>query len=167
MFADREKAISEALKCQIEVQQRLQEQLEVQRKLQMRIEAQGKYLQAILEKAQKSLTLDINSSSSAAHHQLADFSLAISTPCNNTEDHNAPANNNSNTSHGSSPFHIYGGKVQENNNQVVMKMMKVEEGGRGGGQMGLIHFDLNSKGTQEFLGVNGSNIARLEPKMLI
>ncbi|KAK7312650.1 hypothetical protein VNO77_36678 [Canavalia gladiata] len=46
--------ISEALQMQIEVQ-RLNEQLEVQRLLQLRIEAQGKYLQAVLEKAQETL----------------------------------------------------------------------------------------------------------------
>ncbi|XP_010558714.1 PREDICTED: myb-related protein 2-like isoform X2 [Tarenaya hassleriana] len=45
--------ISEALQIQIEVQRRLHEQLE--RHLQLRIEAQGKYLQAVLEKAQETL----------------------------------------------------------------------------------------------------------------
>ncbi|WOL16645.1 Myb family transcription factor [Canna indica] len=50
--------LAEALRYQIEVQRKLQEQLEVQKKLQMRIEAQGKYLQAILEKAQKGLSLN-------------------------------------------------------------------------------------------------------------
>lgn len=47
--------ISEALQMQIEAQRRLNEQLEVQRLLQLRIEAQGKYLQAVLEKAQETL----------------------------------------------------------------------------------------------------------------
>ncbi|GAB4843710.1 hypothetical protein Ancab_013675 [Ancistrocladus abbreviatus] len=47
--------INEALQMQIEVQRRLHEQLEVQRHLQLRIEAQGKYLQAVLEKAQETL----------------------------------------------------------------------------------------------------------------
>lgn len=47
--------ISEALHMQIEEQRRLNEQLEVQRLLQLRIEAQGKYLQAVLEKAQETL----------------------------------------------------------------------------------------------------------------
>ncbi|KAI3511946.1 hypothetical protein L1887_19107 [Cichorium endivia] len=47
--------ISEAIQMQIEVQRRLHEQLEVQRHLQLRIEAQGKYLQAVLEKAQETL----------------------------------------------------------------------------------------------------------------
>ncbi|CAH9127791.1 unnamed protein product [Cuscuta epithymum] len=47
--------ISEAIRMQIEVQRRLHEQLEVQRHLQLRIEAQGKYLQAVLEKAQETI----------------------------------------------------------------------------------------------------------------
>ncbi|KAH7314936.1 hypothetical protein KP509_21G027900 [Ceratopteris richardii] len=47
--------IAEALNIQIEVQRKLQEQLEVQKRLQVRIEAQGRYLQSILEKAQKTL----------------------------------------------------------------------------------------------------------------
>ncbi|QCD93936.1 myb-related protein 2-like isoform X2 [Vigna unguiculata] len=47
--------INDALQMQIEVQRRLHEQLEVQRHLQLRIEAQGKYLQAVLEKAQETL----------------------------------------------------------------------------------------------------------------
>ncbi|XP_073276081.1 myb-related protein 2-like isoform X1 [Primulina huaijiensis] len=47
--------LGEAIQMQIEVQRRLHEQLEVQRHLQLRIEAQGKYLQAVLEKAQETL----------------------------------------------------------------------------------------------------------------
>ncbi|KAA8525107.1 hypothetical protein F0562_007029 [Nyssa sinensis] len=72
--------IAEALRCQIEVQKKLQEQLEVQKKLQLRIEAQGKYLQAILEKAQKSLSLDMNCPGSleATRVQLTNFNLALS-----------------------------------------------------------------------------------------
>ncbi|XP_054813904.1 myb-related protein 2 isoform X2 [Prosopis cineraria] len=53
--ANKDLHISEALQMQIEVQRRLNEQLEVQRHLQLRIEAQGKYLQAVLEKAQETL----------------------------------------------------------------------------------------------------------------
>ncbi|KAK4743570.1 hypothetical protein SAY87_001571 [Trapa incisa] len=132
-----ENRIEEALKCQLEVQQRLQEQLEVQRKLQARIEAQGKYLQAILDKAHKSASLDINSSSSAS--QLTGFSLAISATSIDNEDYRARTNNNNNNI-GSSAFHGYGlgGNLQEHNNEAVMKMNDA-----GGGQVGLIHFDLN------------------------
>ncbi|KAL0331016.1 UNVERIFIED_CONTAM: Myb family transcription factor PHL11 [Sesamum angustifolium] len=72
--------IAEALRCQIEVQKRLQEQLEVQKKLQMRIEAQGKYLQAILEKAQQSLSAGMNHPENleSTKAQLTDFNLALS-----------------------------------------------------------------------------------------
>ncbi|XP_072958591.1 myb family transcription factor PHL11-like [Typha angustifolia] len=72
--------LAEALRYQIEVQRKLHEQLEVQKKLQMRIEAQGKYLQGILEKAQKSLSFDMNGSSNleATRSQLTDFNLALS-----------------------------------------------------------------------------------------
>ncbi|KAK9144182.1 hypothetical protein Sjap_004085 [Stephania japonica] len=59
--------IADTLMYQIEVQRRLYEQLEVQKKLQLRIEAQGKYLQAILEKAQE-----------ASRAQFTDFNFALS-----------------------------------------------------------------------------------------
>ncbi|MQL91995.1 hypothetical protein Taro_024612 [Colocasia esculenta] len=76
----RELPIAEALRYQIEVQRKLHEQLEVQKKLQMRIEAQGKYLQAILEKAQKSLSFGASNAGNLeeAKAQLADFSLTLS-----------------------------------------------------------------------------------------
>ncbi|KAK1367369.1 myb-related protein 2 [Heracleum sosnowskyi] len=48
--------ISEAIQMQIEVQRQLHQQLEVQRHLQLRMEAQGKYLQAVLERAQDTIT---------------------------------------------------------------------------------------------------------------
>ncbi|XP_076894684.1 myb family transcription factor PHL11-like [Bidens hawaiensis] len=72
--------IADALICQIEAQKRLQEKFEVQKKLQMRIETQGKYLQGILENAQKSLSLDMNSSGNleATRAELTNFNLALS-----------------------------------------------------------------------------------------
>ncbi|KAG9452835.1 hypothetical protein H6P81_005739 [Aristolochia fimbriata] len=72
--------VAEALRYQLEVQRSLQEQLEVQRKLQMRIEAQGKYLQTILEKAQKSLSSGMNGTETpeATRTHLTDFNLALS-----------------------------------------------------------------------------------------
>lgn len=76
-----EMPLAEALRYQIEVQRKLHEQLEVQKKLQMRIEAQGKYLQTILEKAQKSLSLDINSTAGnqdSTGPDIAGFNLALS-----------------------------------------------------------------------------------------
>ncbi|KAJ4829434.1 hypothetical protein Tsubulata_006629 [Turnera subulata] len=75
-----EMAISEAIKDQIEVQKTLQPQLEVRKTLQMRIEAQGKYLEAILHKAQKSLSLnaDGNGNLEETRAQLTNFNLALS-----------------------------------------------------------------------------------------
>lgn len=78
--------ISEALQMQIEVQRRLHEQLEVQRHLQLRIEAQGKYLQAVLEKAQETLgrqnlgTVGLK----AAKLQLSELVTKVSTQCLNS-----------------------------------------------------------------------------------
>ncbi|OAY41949.1 myb-related protein 2 [Manihot esculenta] len=78
--------ISEALQMQIEVQRRLQEQLEVQRHLQLRIEAQGKYLQAVLEKAQETLgrqnlgTVGLE----AAKVQLSELVSKVSAQCLNS-----------------------------------------------------------------------------------
>ncbi|XP_011034346.1 PREDICTED: uncharacterized protein LOC105132500 isoform X1 [Populus euphratica] len=77
---------SEALQMQIEVQRRLHEQLEVQRHLQLRIEAQGKYLQAVLEKAQETLgrqnlgTVGLE----AAKVQLSELVSKVSTQCLNS-----------------------------------------------------------------------------------
>lgn len=77
--------IGEAIQIQIEVQRRLHEQLEVQRHLQLRIEAQGKYLQAVLEKAQETLgrqnlgTVGLE----AAKVQLSELVSKVSTQCLN------------------------------------------------------------------------------------
>ncbi|XLT09203.1 hypothetical protein HN51_054996, partial [Arachis hypogaea] len=71
--------IAEALRHQIEVQKRLKEQLEVQKKLQMRIEAQGKYLQAVLEKAQRILSMEGSGNNlEASRAQLTEFNSALS-----------------------------------------------------------------------------------------
>ncbi|XP_009630167.1 myb-related protein 2 isoform X1 [Nicotiana tabacum] len=77
--------ISEAIQIQIEVQRRLHEQLEVQRHLQLRIEAQGKYLHAVLEKAQETLgrqdmgTVGLE----AAKIQLSELVSTVSNQCLN------------------------------------------------------------------------------------
>lgn len=75
-----ETPLADALRYQIEVQRKLHEQLEVQKKLQMRIEAQGKYLQTILEKAQKNLSYDASGATNleTTRSQLTDFNLALS-----------------------------------------------------------------------------------------
>ncbi|KAF8033513.1 hypothetical protein BT93_D2192 [Corymbia citriodora subsp. variegata] len=168
--------IEETLKCQIEVQKRLQEQLEVQKKLQMRIEAQGKYLQAILEKAQKSLSLDGSDPANLepTRAQIADFNLAISNFAGHTRGGGggggvAERNNSSNIinmmmmgmkeemydsrghqSHGSA-FQIYEGERPQGQDVGA----KRPEGSS------TIHFDLNIKGGHDFLG------AKLEPNMMI
>ncbi|GFZ16349.1 myb-related protein 1 [Actinidia rufa] len=141
--------IAEALRCQIEVQKRLQEQLEVQKKLQMRIEAQGKYLQSILEKAQKSPTLDMNCSGSleAPRAQLTNFNLALSNLMENMDGESRNGNiiekkiledihKNANRS-------LYLGKEEEN------KAIKFRIGG------GSINFDLNTRGSYDFIGASG------------
>ncbi|XVF42100.1 hypothetical protein PTKIN_Ptkin01aG0333000 [Pterospermum kingtungense] len=78
--------IGEALQMQIEVQRRLHEQLEVQRHLQLRIEAQGKYLQAVLEKAQETLGRQNLGSMGleAAKVQLSELVSKVSTQCLNS-----------------------------------------------------------------------------------
>ncbi|CAK9188136.1 unnamed protein product [Ilex paraguariensis] len=75
--------MNEALQMQIEVQRRLHEQLEVQRHLQLRIEAQGKYLQAVLEKAQETLgRQDLGTVGlEAAKVQLSELASKVSTQC--------------------------------------------------------------------------------------
>ncbi|CAN6236134.1 unnamed protein product [Urochloa humidicola] len=76
-----EMPLADALRYQIQVQRKLQEQLEVQKKLQMRIEAQGKYLKAILDKAERNISSDANAPSDnieSTRSQLMDFNLALS-----------------------------------------------------------------------------------------
>ncbi|CAL1413277.1 unnamed protein product [Linum trigynum] len=70
---------------ELQITDALKSQVEVQQKLQVRIEAQGKYLQGILEKAQKSLTTAMTSSGNVdvARAQLTDFNLALSTLIHN------------------------------------------------------------------------------------
>ncbi|KAL4601751.1 hypothetical protein ACB092_10G004400 [Castanea dentata] len=147
--------IEEALKCQLEVQKRLHDQLEVQKKLQMRIEAQGKYLQAILEKAHKSLSLDIIGPGSleAARAQLTDFNVALSNLMENMNEGERKENMNNNFKKpNSSAIQIYQEVGREENEDVKLKI----EGG-------LIQFDLNTKGSYDFFAANG---AELETKML-
>ncbi|KAK7271078.1 hypothetical protein RJT34_26688 [Clitoria ternatea] len=80
--------INEALQMQIEVQRRLHDQLEqVQRHLQLRIEAQGKYLQAVLEKAQETLGKQNSGTGGleGAKGQLSELSSRVSTQCLDTK----------------------------------------------------------------------------------
>ncbi|KAB2632137.1 myb family transcription factor APL [Pyrus ussuriensis x Pyrus communis] len=130
--------LSEALKCQIEVQNRLQEQLVVQKKLQMRIEAQEKYLQAILEKAQKGLTLDVKGSHDmeATRAQLTDFNLALSNFLENMSEQDRRGNTAEMMN-----------DAYKNKKKIKIQSFKVEGGS--------IHFDFNSKGSYDHVGSNG------------
>ncbi|KAL3497953.1 hypothetical protein ACH5RR_040685 [Cinchona calisaya] len=142
--------ISETLKSQIEVQKRLQEQLEVQKKLQMRIEAQGKYLQAILEKAQKSLSVDVNSPSNleATKAQLSEFNLALSSFIDdvNGEERNANImdktilNDMMNRKLSETD---YLGMNHEDTNNVKPRLVG-----------GSINFDLNTRSSYDFIGTS-------------
>ncbi|KAK4364723.1 hypothetical protein RND71_016081 [Anisodus tanguticus] len=151
-----EATISEAVRCQIEVQKRLHEQLEVQQKLQMRIEAQGKYLQAILDKAQRSFSTDMNSPNAVdeTRAQLTDFNLALS--------------NLMGYMHGDNRDETVAGKrIQDDANdlprstylregeQKNIMNIKLEETS--------INFDLNSRSSYDFIGMNS---AALEAKPL-
>ncbi|KAJ3669019.1 hypothetical protein LUZ60_010969 [Juncus effusus] len=73
--------ISEALQLQIEVQRQLNEQLEVQRHLQLRIEAQGKYLQAVLEKAQETLGKNNNTENDKTNIITTEMESPVETEC--------------------------------------------------------------------------------------
>ncbi|XP_047947749.1 protein PHR1-LIKE 3-like isoform X1 [Salvia hispanica] len=76
--------VTEALRVQMEVQQRLHEQLEVQRRLQIRIEAQSKYLQSILDKACKALDDQAVASAGleTARKELSDLAIKVADDCN-------------------------------------------------------------------------------------
>ncbi|XP_039029899.1 myb family transcription factor PHL11 isoform X1 [Hibiscus syriacus] len=157
--ADNEKRqmpMAQALKTQMEVQKTLQEQLEVQKKLQMRIEAQGKYLQAILEKAQKSVSLYINRGGNVdeTRAQLTKFNLALMDNVNE-------ADSKSKAEHMtdvmpmkpkcSANLQDYGVGEREENKDVKPKA---------GGDS--INFDLNTKDSYEFVAVNGNE---LQPRL--
>ncbi|KAL6549804.1 hypothetical protein OROMI_020292 [Orobanche minor] len=114
------------------------EQKGVQKKLQMRIEAQGKYLQAILEKAQESLsTHDMNHTKA----QLIDFNLALSSFMRkgDTDERNR-LTSDYRKAHESNWIKEAHGK----------KDMKVKFEGPPS-----IEFDLNSRSSYDFIGING------------
>ncbi|XP_060207744.1 myb family transcription factor PHL11-like isoform X1 [Lycium barbarum] len=152
-----EAPISEAVRSQIEVQKRLHEQLEVQQKLQMRIEAQGKYLQAILDKAQKSLSTDMNSPNAVdeTRAQLTDFNLALS----NLMDY----------MHGDNRGETVAGKrIEDDANNDLRRSTYLREGEQKNNmniklEESSISFDLNSRSSYDFIGMNS---AALEAKPL-
>ncbi|KAK8639937.1 hypothetical protein V6N13_138303 [Hibiscus sabdariffa] len=135
----RQMPMAEALRTQMEVQKTLQEQLEVQKKLQMRIEAQGKYLQAILEKAQKSLSFDVNRGANVeeTRAQLTNFNSALSSLIENVNEADGK----------SKIMEDYGVGGREENKDVEIKV---------GGDS--INFDLNTKNNYEFVAVNGNQL---------
>ncbi|XP_011092595.1 myb family transcription factor PHL11 [Sesamum indicum] len=142
--------IAEALRCQIEVQKRLQEQLEVQKKLQMRIEAQGKYLQAILEKAQQSLSAGMNHPESleSTKAQLTDFNLALSSFMQtiNGDERNGNVTDRA-------ILQNIDGKVHESNyNAEAQEIQDIKLKLEGPS----VDFDLNTRSSYDFIGVNGS-----------
>ncbi|CAL0311769.1 unnamed protein product [Lupinus luteus] len=151
----REIPIAKALRHQIEVQKRLEEQLEVQRKLQMRIEAQGMYLQAVLEKSQRSFSMDGPDRLEASRAKLNEFNSALSKFMENVnkdcKENLVEMNDLYRKGHGSSSFQIYQGGIEENKDQKP----KVEEG--------TIQLDLNMKGSYDLVSAGG---AELETKML-
>ncbi|CAN4128059.1 unnamed protein product [Withania somnifera] len=152
-----EAPISEALRCQIEVQKRLHEQLEVQQKLQMRIEAQGKYLQAILDKAQKSLSSDVNSPSAVdeTRAQLTDFNIALSNLMDYMHGHNEDET-------------AAGKRTQDDTNKDLQRSTYLMEGEQKKNmniklEETSVSFDLNSRSSYDFIGLNS---AALEAKPL-
>ncbi|KAM7489322.1 hypothetical protein LguiB_026806 [Lonicera macranthoides] len=147
--------IAETLMCQMEVQKRLQDQLEVQTKLQMRIEIQGKYLQAILEKAQTSFSLDMNCPCSleATRNRLTNFNLALS---NLMENLNGEERNNGNIIEGDKLDAKINGKAsiyKQIHKDETKKNVKIEVEVGGGS----INFDLNTRGSYDFIGINEAN----------
>ncbi|KAL3036431.1 hypothetical protein AAZX31_01G009500 [Glycine max] len=141
--------IAEALRCQIEVQKRLEEQLKVQKKLQMRIEAQGKYLQSVLEKAQRSLSLDGPGSLEASRAELTEFNSALSNFMENmnkdSKQNIIEVNNFYSKSHGSAFYNQEVGREQNRDQKP-----KVEGGS--------IQFDLNIKGSNDLVSAGGAEM---------
>ncbi|XP_038887286.1 myb family transcription factor PHL11 isoform X3 [Benincasa hispida] len=142
---DRGMQIAEALKSHVEVQKTILEQLEVQNKLQMRIEAQGKYLQDILEKAQKSLALAINGnlgSLEGTGMQLINFDAVLSDQIEKFKKQEM---------RGSIANVIDGSKK---NGDSLIQICKVEAGEEDINEFSveknMINFDLNSKGGYDY-----------------
>lgn len=110
----------------------------------MRIESQGKYLQSILEKAQHSLSAGTNQPKSleSTKAQLTDFNLALSSLMQtmNGDEKNGNV--------------IEYGKAHESNNikeaEETKDMITLKLEGPS------IDFDLNSRSSYDFFGINGS-----------
>ncbi|CAE6217558.1 unnamed protein product [Arabidopsis arenosa] len=132
---------AEAIRHQVDAQQRFQEQLEVQKKLQMRMEAQGKYLLTLLEKAQKSIPC--GNAGETDKGQFSDFNLALSRLVGS--DHkNEKAGLVANISHlnadSSEDFRLCGEQEKIGTGDACVKP-----------ESGFVHFDLNSKSGYDLL----------------
>ncbi|KGN58402.1 myb family transcription factor PHL11 isoform X2 [Cucumis sativus] len=156
---DRGMQIAEALKSHVEVQKTILEQLEVQNKLQMRIEAQGKYLQDILENAQKSLALAINSNlgslDQSTEMQLINFDAALS---DQIEKFKKQEIRGSITN-----LNDVCKKTGDSLIQICKMEAAEEDTNEFNIEKNMINFDLNSKGGYDY-SANGAEI--LEPKVL-
>ncbi|KAG5592467.1 hypothetical protein H5410_042981 [Solanum commersonii] len=150
-----EAPISEALMRQIDAQKRLHEQFEVQQKLQMRIEAQGKYLQAILDKAQKSLSADMNSPSAVdeTRAQLTDFNIALSNLMDYVHGHNGDETSAGKRTQDDTNKDLQRSTYLTEEEQKKIMNIKLEETS--------VNFDLNSRSSYDFIGMNS---AALEAK---
>ncbi|XP_021288409.1 myb family transcription factor PHL11 [Herrania umbratica] len=150
--------VAAAVITPLEAQKTLQEQLEVQEKLQMRVEAQGRYLQAILEKAQKGLSFDINCEGNVeeTRAELTNFNLALSSLMENVnggadrKPNMVQMNDVPKKATSCSAFQNYGVGERERNKDVKLKV----EGDS-------INFDLNTKDSFEFVAVNGNELQSL------
>ena len=131
----------------------------MQKKLQMRIEGKGKYLQAILDKAQKSLSLDVNNPCNleATKAQLSEFNLALSSFIENVnaEERNAEIMDKRmlNDMNRKMSEQNYLGLNHGETNDVKLRL----EGAS-------INFDLNTRSSYDFIGTSW---ALLEPNHLI
>lgn len=122
----------------------------------MRIEAQGKYLQAIMDRAHKSLSTDMNSPSSVeATSQLTDFNLALSSLMDcmhgDNRDETVAGKRTDDDTNKALPTSTYLREEEQKNNVNI----KLEEAS--------ISFDLNSRSSYDFIGMNS---AALEAKPL-
>ncbi|OIT02538.1 PREDICTED: myb family transcription factor PHL11 isoform X1 [Nicotiana attenuata] len=140
------------------LQKRLQDQLEVQQKLQMRIEAQGKYLQAILSKAQKSIAVNMNSPSAveATRAQLTDFDLPLSNLMDYTNREKRDDNIIDKRTHDNINEELQRSNYIVEEEQKSNMNLKLKEAS--------INFDLNSRSSYDFVGANA---AVLEAKSLL
>ncbi|XP_010481557.1 PREDICTED: myb family transcription factor PHL11-like isoform X2 [Camelina sativa] len=154
---------AEAMRHQVDAQQRFQEQLEVQKRLQMRMEAQGKYLLTLLEKAQKSIPCDNNNAAETDDKcHFSDFNLALSGLVGDDhKSHKATGLVTDNISQlnggdSSDDFRLCGGQE------------KIETGGDAGvikPESGFVHFDLNSKSGFDLLS-SGNYGIEMKPNVI-